>query len=175
MDFSYIGLGSNCGNREDYIRGALHMLIRAPDVDVLKFSSLYETEPAEGVGGGWFLNGVVKVRTLLDPRELLALLQMTEKKLGRDTKNRGGPRTIDLDILLYGDHVVREPRLTLPHPKLAERPFVLIPLLDIDSSLQHPVHKRSLQQLLSEIQNPSTVRFYKKMKFESVCPVEICS
>jgi 2-amino-4-hydroxy-6-hydroxymethyldihydropteridine diphosphokinase len=175
MVFSYIGFGSNCGDREDHIRGALQMLIRSPSMEVLTFSSLYETEPAEGVGGGWFLNGVVQVRTLLEPRELLTLLQAIEEKLGRDTKNRGGPRTIDLDILLYGDHVVKEPLLTIPHPKLAGRPFVLVPLLEIDPSLQHPVQRRSLHQLQLEIQNPSTVRFFKKMNFEKACPVENCS
>jgi 2-amino-4-hydroxy-6-hydroxymethyldihydropteridine diphosphokinase len=175
MIFSYIGYGSNLGDRENNIHCALSLLSRTPSLDILRTSSLYETEPVGRVGGGWFLNGAVKVRTTLRPFELLTLLKSIEEKLGRDSENRGGPRTVDLDILLYGDRVVKEPRLIIPHSQLAQRSFVLIPLIEIDSSLVHPVQERPLRHLLAEIEHPSVVRFFKRMPMEMACSVDCCS
>ena len=157
MIFSYIGFGSNLGDRESNISSALHLLSLSPSLKILRMSSLYETEPVDGVDGECFLNGVVKLETTLQAPELLAFLQSVEEKLGRDHVRRQGPRTIDLDILLFGDLVVRAPDLVIPHPKMDRRRFVLIPLLEIEPSATHPVLKRPLRDLLSEIENTADV------------------
>ncbi|UCE19934.1 MAG: 2-amino-4-hydroxy-6-hydroxymethyldihydropteridine diphosphokinase [Gemmatimonadota bacterium] len=174
MIFSYVGYGSNLGDREHNIRWALNLLSRTSSLDVLRTSSLYETEPVGRVGDDWFLNGAIEVRTTLKPLELLALLTAIEEKVGRDRENRSGPRTVDLDILLYGDRIVKEPQLVIPHSHLAQRSFVLIPLLEIDSSLVHPVQKRPLRHLLAEIEQPSVVRFFKRLPVEETCSVDWC-
>lgn len=170
----YIGFGSNLGDRENHIISALHLLSCSPRLDVLKLSSLYETEPADGVGGAWFLNGAAKVATDLQPTELLTLLQSIEVQLGRSRGTRRGPRTIDLDILLYGDHVVRGPDLTIPHPKMAQRSFVLVPLIEIEPSAVHPVQGRPLRNLLSEIESPTAVRFHKGLAIGDDLSPEPC-
>lgn len=174
MTFVYIGFGSNLGDREYSIMRALQLLTCSPSLKIVKMSSLYESEPADGVGGGLFLNGAAKVVTSLQPFDLRALLQSIEVQLGRKVEDRSGPRTIDLDILLYGDRVVRAPDLTIPHPKMAQRTFVLVPLIEIEPSGVHPVQKRPLRDLLSEIDRPPAVRFYKKITIGEKSLAEKC-
>jgi 2-amino-4-hydroxy-6-hydroxymethyldihydropteridine diphosphokinase len=135
---AYVGLGANLGNREDTIRHAVDLLGSHPEVDLLAVSTLRETEPWGPVEQPPFLNGAAAVETSLEPRALLDVLLDVERRLGRVRDERWGPRTIDLDLLLYGDTVVDEPGLTVPHPRLRERAFALEPLLELDPDLVVP-------------------------------------
>jgi 2-amino-4-hydroxy-6-hydroxymethyldihydropteridine diphosphokinase len=135
---AYVGLGSNLGDREQVIADAVSLLDQHPDIDVLRASALRETEPWGPVVQPLFLNGAVSVETTLTPRALLEALLDVERRLGRVRDERWGPRTIDLDLLLYGDAVVDEPGLTVPHPRLRERAFALEPLHELDPCLVIP-------------------------------------
>jgi 2-amino-4-hydroxy-6-hydroxymethyldihydropteridine diphosphokinase len=132
----YLALGSNLGDRRAHIAAAVARL--APDVVVERVSSLYETEPAYVLDQPRFLNAALRGRTALDPSALLALLKRIERELGRGAGVRYGPRVIDLDILLYGDRSIATEALTIPHPRMAERPFVLVPLAEIAPGLTPP-------------------------------------
>jgi 2-amino-4-hydroxy-6-hydroxymethyldihydropteridine diphosphokinase len=139
MTLVYIGLGANLGDREATIRRALDLLAVRGDIDVEAVSSLRETDPVDYEDQPPFLNGVAALRTELPPRALLERLQGAELHLGRDRRGpRFGPRTIDLDLLLYGSQEIDEPGLRVPHPRLAERRFVLEPLAELDSGLEVP-------------------------------------
>ncbi|HLN89939.1 MAG TPA: 2-amino-4-hydroxy-6-hydroxymethyldihydropteridine diphosphokinase, partial [Candidatus Binatia bacterium] len=120
-------------------------------IKISKTSSLYETKPMYMENQGWFLNGVAKVETKLKPKKLLEFLKSTEKKMGRKTTERNGPRIIDLDILFYGDQILSDDDLHVPHPKLHERAFVLVPLAEVEPTLIHPVCRKSILELLSEL------------------------
>jgi 2-amino-4-hydroxy-6-hydroxymethyldihydropteridine diphosphokinase len=135
----YIGLGSNLGDREAMIRIALDDLARLPGTRVLRASSLYDTEPVGDEEQPQFLNAVAEIDTELTARQLLWNLLLIEKRLGRVRTHRFGPRTIDLDLLMYGHLVVDEPDLQVPHPEMTNRSFVLVPLLEIDPLATHPV------------------------------------
>jgi 2-amino-4-hydroxy-6-hydroxymethyldihydropteridine diphosphokinase len=139
MPVVYIGLGANLGDREATIRRALELLRSGGDVDVEAVSSLRETDPVGYEDQPRFLNGVAALFTALPPRALLERLQDVELRLGRDRSGpRFGPRTIDLDLLLYGSDEIDEPGLRVPHPRLGERKFVLEPLVELDSGLEVP-------------------------------------
>lgn len=127
----FLGLGSNLGNREENIKKAIQLLMKS-NVHVDKVSSLIETEPQGYLDQPKFLNGVVKASTDLSPTELLSTTQSIEKNLGRQTTFRNGPRTIDIDILIYGQEKICTPSLTIPHSRMWEREFVLIPLREIE-------------------------------------------
>ena len=133
MTRAYVGVGANLGDREATIRAALDAL-----PGVVGVSELRETEPVGVVDQPPFLNGAVALETELGPRELLETLLAIERELGRERRERWGPRTIDLDLLLYGDETIDEPGLTVPHPRLHERGFALEPLLDLDPGLSIP-------------------------------------
>ena len=135
---AYVGLGSNLGNRERTIERAVGLLHADPGVDVVSVSSLRETEPWGPVEQPRFLNGAVEVETSLEPRELLGVLLDIERRLGRVREERFGPRTIDLDLLLYGEAVIDEPGLVVPHPRLYERAFALEPLHELAPELVVP-------------------------------------
>jgi 2-amino-4-hydroxy-6-hydroxymethyldihydropteridine diphosphokinase len=148
----FIGLGSNLGDRECYIRRALALLRADPTIDVVAVSSVRETDPVGLVDQPRFLNAAVEAETGLSPRALLDRLLAVEQALGRRrTGPRYGPRTIDLDLLLCGDEVVEEPGLTLPHPRLSERRFVLEPLYELDSALVVP-GRGPISDLLAALQ-----------------------
>jgi 2-amino-4-hydroxy-6-hydroxymethyldihydropteridine diphosphokinase len=135
----YIGLGANLGDREATIRKALDLLAAEGDLDVVAVSSLRETDPVGYEDQPRFLNGAAALRTELAPRRLLERLQALERRLGRDRSGpRFGPRTIDLDLLLYGSAEIDEPGLQIPHPRLQERRFVLEPLAELDERLEVP-------------------------------------
>jgi len=152
MPRAYVGLGSNMGDRERMLWGAIHMLAFNPEVDVAAVSSLRETDPVGVVDQPRFLNAAVAVDTELGPRALLELLLSVERELGRTREcRRFGPRTIDLDLLLYGDEVVDEPDLTVPHPRLHERRFALEPLAELDPDLAVP-GRGPVQALLAGLQ-----------------------
>jgi 2-amino-4-hydroxy-6-hydroxymethyldihydropteridine diphosphokinase len=143
----YLGLGSNIGDREAQLRAAVERLA-ANDVRILRVSPIYETEPLELTAQRWFLNLVVEAETGLFPMQLLARVGRIERALGRVRTVPNGPRTIDIDILLYGGNVVRSEKLEIPHPRMAERRFVLAPLADLNPDLRHPVSHRTVKEML---------------------------
>jgi 2-amino-4-hydroxy-6-hydroxymethyldihydropteridine diphosphokinase len=135
---AYVGVGANLGERRATIERAVEQLRAHDDVEVVALSTLRETEPWGPVAQPPFLNGVVAVETTLTARELLAILVGVEEVLGRVRVERWGPRTIDLDLLLYGADVIDEPGLVVPHPRIHERRFVLEPLAELDPGLVVP-------------------------------------
>ena len=145
MTLAYVGLGANLGDREGTIRAAVADL-----PGVVAVSTLRETDPVGITDQPRFLNGVAALETELAPRELLDALLAVERRLGRERGKRWGPRTIDLDLLLYGDEVIGEDGLTIPHPRLHERRFVLEPLADLAPLLVVPGHGR-VKDLLAKL------------------------
>jgi 2-amino-4-hydroxy-6-hydroxymethyldihydropteridine diphosphokinase len=153
MTIAYIALGSNLGDRADYLERALTSLRQHDGIEVTRVAPVYETRPVGGPAGqGPYLNAVAEVRTQREAHELLETLLSIEQGLGRVRHERDGPRTIDLDLLLYGDLVHADNRLIVPHPRLHERLFVLQPLAQLAPGLIHPVLKRSIADLLAEFQ-----------------------
>jgi 2-amino-4-hydroxy-6-hydroxymethyldihydropteridine diphosphokinase len=157
----YIGFGSNVGNRVDFCDRAVRLLSLLPHSQLAGVSLLYETEPVKdrvNPGDGWFLNGVVQLETEIAPQSLMTMLREIERSLGRDEDNRSGPRTLDLDILFYGERVIDEPGLTVPHLRLHLRRFVLMPLSELAPLFVHPTRLRSVNQMLAEAPDESEVR-----------------
>jgi 2-amino-4-hydroxy-6-hydroxymethyldihydropteridine diphosphokinase len=146
---AYVGVGANLGEREQTLRRAVELLDAEAGIEVVAVSSFRETDPVGYLDQPAFLNGACAVETELGPRELLDRLLAVERALGRErgTGPRWGPRTIDLDLLLYGHETVDEPGLTVPHPRLTERPFALEPLVELDPGLTLP-DGRGLRSLL---------------------------
>jgi 2-amino-4-hydroxy-6-hydroxymethyldihydropteridine diphosphokinase len=155
---TYIGLGSNLGEREAQIRLALDDLARLPSSRLVRASSLYDSEPVGEVDQPNFLNAVAECDTELTARQLLWNLQLIERRLGRTRTRRWGPRTIDLDLLLYGPLVVDEPDLQIPHPELTRRSFVLVPLVELDPMLVHPITGETLLSHLSTLKTRPPVK-----------------
>ncbi len=135
---AFIGAGSNQGDKVQNINRALELLNSNPAVSLLKVASLYKTEPVGYTQQDWFVNTVAEIETSLNPRELLDLLMSIERKMGRRRLIRWGPRNIDLDILLYDTLTIKEPDLEIPHPRLTERAFVVVPLAEIYPDLILP-------------------------------------
>lgn len=150
MTIAYIGAGANLGEREATIRRALELLDAEEGIDVVAVSSFRETDPLGVVDQPRFVNAAAAVETSLAPRELLERLLAVERALGRERRERFGPRTVDLDLLLYGEEVVDEPGLEVPHPRLHERRFALEPLAELDPALVVPGRGR-VDELLSEL------------------------
>ena len=153
----YLSLGSNLGDREANLRAAMERLA-APDVRVVRTSPVYETEPVDYTHQGWFLNLVVEAETDLFPMQLLARIGKIERALGRVRTVAKGPRTIDIDILLYGRAVVRSAALEIPHARMAERRFVLAPLADLAPELRDPVTRKTVRELLGELRGQAVRR-----------------
>lgn len=152
MTRAYVGLGANLGDRETTIRRAVELLEATPGIDVVGLSSLRETEPVGYLDQPRFLNGAVALETTLEPRELLERLLEVERALGRTREGPPqGPRTIDLDLLLYGAEELDEPGLRVPHPRLHERVFVLEPLTELAPGLAIPGREASVEALLAEL------------------------
>jgi 2-amino-4-hydroxy-6-hydroxymethyldihydropteridine diphosphokinase len=135
---AYIALGSNVGDRLAFLRRAVARLREMPDVQVIKLSSVYDTEPIGVTDQDWFLNAAVEIDTCLSPSCLLICTQTIERDLARVTTRHWGPRTLDLDILLFGNSVLSTPSLIIPHPELHRRAFVMIPLLEINPTVMLP-------------------------------------
>lgn len=154
---AYIGVGSNQGDRYTNCAAALESIAASGHTRLLDRSSFYLTEPWGYPEQDDFLNLVVKVDTLLTPFELLGFLQETEQKLARTRTVPFGPRTIDLDILFYNDHILQSPELTIPHARLCQRGFVLVPLREIAPHLVHPVNHRTIARLLDDLDDTCRV------------------
>ena len=153
---AYVGLGSNLGDRAAYLLLGLSALSRLPKTHLLRLSPVYETDPV-GPPQPPYLNMVAELETALSPTGLLAEMLRIEKALGRERRERWGPRTLDLDLLLYGDLVLEEEGLSVPHPRLHERAFVLVPLLDLLPEGRHPLLGQSFAELLASL-DASSVR-----------------
>jgi 2-amino-4-hydroxy-6-hydroxymethyldihydropteridine diphosphokinase len=146
----YLSLGSNVGEREANLRRAIEALA-ANDVRVLRESSIYETEPRDLPGQPWFLNQVIEAETDLFPRQLLSRAQRIEREMGRRRGVAKGPRLIDIDIVLFGGSIVFTPDLEIPHPRMAERRFVLEPLAELCPEMRHPANGRTVCQMLEGV------------------------
>jgi 2-amino-4-hydroxy-6-hydroxymethyldihydropteridine diphosphokinase len=153
---AYLSLGSNVGDRTGNLNAALERL-RAFG-EVVAVSSFYETEPVEFTAQPWFLNCAVKLNTEKTPAQLLAGIVEIEQQMGRQRGQKKGPRTVDLDILLFGNSIVEDRGLTIPHPAMHRRRFVLEPLAEIAPEARHPVLKRTIQELLDALPPGQTVR-----------------
>ncbi len=160
---AYIGLGSNVGERESLIEAAIQALAQATKVRLLRRARLYETAPlGRQKNQPWFLNTVVEIETTLSPQALLALCKQIERSLGRRSRERHGPREIDLDILLYDNIVLHEPDLTIPHAELHRRRFALAPLAELAPEQTHPVIEKSISQLLDLLEDPQEVTLLRR-------------
>jgi 2-amino-4-hydroxy-6-hydroxymethyldihydropteridine diphosphokinase len=164
----YLSLGSNVGDRENHLRDAIRRLETAGHV--ISVSSFYETEPVEFTNQAWFLNCAVALQTTRTPEQLIVGLLHIEQEMGRRRTQKKGPRTIDIDILLFGetlgktsgDTVIDSPELTIPHPAMQHRRFVLEPLAEIAPEAEHPVLKKTVQELLDALSAGQTVRKFEK-------------
>jgi 2-amino-4-hydroxy-6-hydroxymethyldihydropteridine diphosphokinase len=159
MPMVFLGLGSNIGNKENYINKALTFISEL--YTVKKTSHLYLTEPVGNITQSWFLNCVVEIQTDVDPKKLLSIFKSIERKLGRTKTMKNGPRTIDIDILFYGDHVIKTKSLVIPHPLIQERLFVLQPIMDINPDFIHPVLKKSIHRMYNDHPWAEKVTLYK--------------
>ncbi|MGA1839365.1 MAG: 2-amino-4-hydroxy-6-hydroxymethyldihydropteridine diphosphokinase [bacterium] len=157
---SYLGIGSNLGNRIKNLEIAAAALSRHPHIKINSFSSFYETEPVGYKKQGWFINQVIQIETSLSPLDLLKAIQKIEDDMGRKRVVKWGPRTIDIDILLYADLLIVHSSLTIPHPHLTKRRFVLVPLAEIAPSLIHPSLGESISKILID---SSAVDLVKKV------------
>jgi len=152
----YFSLGSNVGDRENHLRQALARL--APEGRIMSVSSFYETEPVEFTDQSWFLNCAVALETTETPERLMAALLQIEQQMGRQRIQKKGPRTIDIDILLFGDAILDGPALTIPHPAMHQRRFVLEPLAEIAPEVRHSVLKKTIRELLDALPAGQEVR-----------------
>lgn len=146
---AYLGLGSNMGDSRSHL-GVARERLRHPAVVIRQVSSIYRTSPLDYLEQEWFLNQVIAVQTALSPGELLLHCQAIENHLGRVRTIARGPRTIDIDLLFYDSQIIHEANLMVPHPRLAERKFVLIPMAEIAPGWIHPALGKSIRQLLEE-------------------------
>ena len=160
MPYAYIGFGSNVEDRLSYIRQALDCLSGEECTSVVQVSSIYETEPVGDGEQDWFLNGVAKVETDVLPPKLLSILQEIERKLGRQQREHWGPREIDLDILIYDQFCVSSPRLTIPHPEMHQRRFVLEPFAEIAPDVIHSIFQERIDTLLHRTTTWAIVRVF---------------
>ncbi len=152
----YLSLGSNMGDRRQLITTAsahIHKRIGK----IVKSSHLYETQPWGKTDQDPYLNQIVMLNTLLDPRAMLEEITKIEREMGRERKEKWGPRTMDIDILFYGKRVIRDKGLEIPHPELHKRAFILVPMMELDPELEHPVLHQAIDQLYMDCEDNSDV------------------
>ncbi|MCM1265571.1 MAG: 2-amino-4-hydroxy-6-hydroxymethyldihydropteridine diphosphokinase [Candidatus Gastranaerophilales bacterium] len=166
MAVAYLGLGSNIGDRVGFIQQATSLLSGDENIKIVSTSSFYETEPWHFKTDNWFVNAVIVVSTPLYPHQLLKVCNRVESQLGRKRSDESGynDRTIDIDILFYDDKIYSEEEngieLTIPHPRVHERAFMLVPLLEVAPSYIHPVFKKTISDIYEDIDDPETVCLY---------------
>ncbi|MDQ0177880.1 2-amino-4-hydroxy-6-hydroxymethyldihydropteridine diphosphokinase [Bacillus chungangensis] len=165
-NIAYLSIGTNMGDRFAHLQDAIKALRANKSIQILHISSIYETEPVGYVDQAHFLNIAVKLQTTLTPKGLLHTCLNIEQKLGRIRKVRWGPRVIDLDILLYNKDNIQTDELIIPHPRMHERAFVLIPLLEIDEHIQLPSTNTPLLKLLKKIPDRKEVRLWRQINGE---------
>jgi 2-amino-4-hydroxy-6-hydroxymethyldihydropteridine diphosphokinase len=154
---SFVGIGSNMDDPAGQCLKAIDHISATDGVNFLRRSSLYKTEPFRSVDQDWFINTVAEIRTVLTAQELLKAFQGIENDMGRVRNEKWGPRVIDLDILLYGQEVIQDENLVIPHPELHRRRFVLVPLFEIASYVIHPAFGVSMQGLLNRLDDKGIV------------------
>jgi 2-amino-4-hydroxy-6-hydroxymethyldihydropteridine diphosphokinase len=152
----YLSLGSNVGDREAQLRDAQHRLAKLGRL--IAVSSFYETEPVEFTQQPWFLNCAVAIETTYTPRQLMVSVLRIEEEMGRRRVQNKGPRSIDIDVLLFADVIMESSELTIPHPAMHHRRFVLEPLAEIAPQALHPVFKKTIRELLDQLPDGQTVR-----------------
>ena len=160
----FLGFGSNIGAREQNLEEAADAIGQIPDCTIKHLSSIYETEPWGKKDQDLFLNQVIEVETELNPRLIFTYCQEIERKMGRKNSVLWGPRIIDIDLLLWDDQIIDDERLKIPHPRLTERKFVLIPLAEIAPSLPVPGSGKTTQEVLKECRDTAKVGLYKKSR-----------
>ena len=166
INTAYLSIGSNMGDREGLLKKSIELLNGYPDVLIQSVSSIYETDPVGFTDQPLFLNLAIKLKTSLSPQALLSIMQEVENNLERKRVQKWGPRTIDLDILLYNSVSIQTEELTIPHPRMLERAFVLIPLCEIAPDDIYPENSISLHQVLCEQRDKEGVRIWKKTDWE---------
>jgi 2-amino-4-hydroxy-6-hydroxymethyldihydropteridine diphosphokinase len=154
---AYIGFGSNLGDKIAYCEKAIAEILDLDNHKLLAKSSFYKTQPVGYRAQDWFVNGFIKLESDLEPLDLLQALKEVESRLGRTETFQWGPREIDLDLLLYEDRIIQTDQIQIPHPRIQERQFVLIPLAEIAQGLVHPVLKKSIPKILEEIKEDQGV------------------
>lgn len=163
MTIAYIGVGSNIGDRIGYVQQAHSLLNDIDGVTVLESSSLYETEPVGYKDQEWFINAVLKTETNLSAEELLNHCLRIENQLGRvrpSESPKNGPRTLDLDVLFYDNKEIKTEIMEIPHPRLHKRAYALVPLLELDENLVHPVFNKTIAELHENLDEPEEVYLY---------------
>jgi 2-amino-4-hydroxy-6-hydroxymethyldihydropteridine diphosphokinase len=168
MNKAYIVLGTNMGDRELNLKDALSELSAMPEIDIVSVSSIYETDPVGYLDQGKFLNMVICINTSFSAQSLLAACMEVEQILGRKREIRWGPRTIDLDILLYNQENIVTKNLIVPHPRMLERAFVVIPLVEIDKDIVLPDMEKPIREVMDDIPEKEGVRIWKRKNGEDV-------
>ncbi|ACZ62583.1 2-amino-4-hydroxy-6-hydroxymethyldihydropteridine diphosphokinase [Dehalococcoides mccartyi] len=161
MEIIYLGLGSNTGDREKYLKDAQTRL--SEKIIIRGLSAIYETKPLDCPPQPDFLNMVLEARTELLPQDLLAFTQKVETEMGRSPNSHNQPRIIDIDILLYGQKRLNTPALTIPHPRLTERAFVMLPLMELAADFIYPGSRLSLSDLLEELPPGQSIRLFSRL------------
>lgn len=170
---AFISLGSNMGNRYDYLQCAIKKLKDHLKIKLVNYSSIYETDPVGYEDQSLFLNMVIEIRTEYTALELLDICLQTELGLGRKREKKWGPRTIDLDILTFNQENIETEKLIVPHPRMLERAFVMIPLLEIHHDISVPTMEKPLKSYFHELPNKEGVRIWKQKNGEDVFePIE---
>jgi 2-amino-4-hydroxy-6-hydroxymethyldihydropteridine diphosphokinase len=167
----FIGIGSNLGEPLSNCLNAIAILVSLEQITLTQQSSFYKTEPVGFRDQNWFINGVIEVKTAYSPRTLLEALKVIEYEMGRRAGEKWGPRVIDLDILFYGQEIIDEEGLIVPHPELHKRGFVLVPLNEIAPYVIHPVFGVSIQGLLGRLEDKSEVSSVDIRNYRDRIPV----
>ena len=167
-NIAYLSIGSNIGNRLEIFQKALQLLDEYNEISIEELSSIYETDPVGYTDQACFLNAVLKISTSLQSEELLQTCLFIESKLGRKREIRWGPRTLDLDILLYNQENIETESLIVPHPRMQERAFVIIPLMELDPNIKLPNVNAALDDILNQIPDKEGVRLWKQKNGDDV-------
>ena len=162
MAIVFLSLGSNLGDRLGYVQQAASILGTTNNIQIVSSSSFYETEPWQMNTPNWFINAIVQISTSLSPEELLIVINRIESQLGRERngKREYTDRTIDIDILFYGDKIINTEKLVIPHKFFHRRACLLVPMLEIAQDFVHPLFKKTVSELYDELENPEQVFLY---------------